>query len=480
MNRLYFAMLLAGFMTIVSAVSVVADVAERPSTVADRDGVNLTIYNGGTALVHDRRRIALTQGLNRIAWRDVSASMDATSALLEAPAAPAPLHVLEQNFDFDLLDPSALLQKYVGREVTIVHEARFPGGHDTREPARILSTNGGIVLQYRDRIETSLRGYIAFPASPANFRDRPTLDLDVDAGKAGTQVLDLSYLTAGLTWRADYVGVLSPDETKMSLTGLVTLSNTSGESFENAHLQLVAGNVNVAQSTPDVTSLRAIARVSSYNGYQPQGVHQENYFEYHLYSFDRPTTIADKQTKQVTLLTARDVPVRKTLELRGDASYYQNGQTDLGQRLPVGIYLSFENRGGDLGVPLPAGIVRLYKNDRQGLSQFIGSDQLDHTPRNETARLHLGDSFDVTARKRQTEFQQQGSCSTISSYEFVISNAKPAPQDVSVIEPIPGDWLIIEESAKHFKSSASAAAWNLRVPANGRSTLTYRTLVTWC
>ncbi len=437
----------------------------------------MTVYNGGTALIHDRRLITLQGGLNRIAWRDVSANMDPTSALLEALGTSNNVTVLEQNFDFDLLNPYALLEKYVGRYVTVVHDARFTGERDTRERARILSTNGGIVLQYRDRIETELRGHIIYPFAPQNFRDRPTLQLDVNSEQSGPQLLDLSYLTGGMSWHADYVGVLAPDETHLTLTGLVTLSNTSGASYENARLQLVAGNVNVV-ATPAPPQLRTIARVTS----RAAGnlVRQENYFEYHLYTLERPTTILDKQTKQVTLLSARSIPVQKTLELRGSNEYYRSADADLGERLPVAVYVSFENRGGDLGIPLPAGVVRIYKTDSSDISQFLGSDRIDHTPKNELVRLHMGDSFDVTARKKQTDFHFVSSCGTSSSYEIVLANAKDTAQDVLVVEPIPGDWKITDENMPHAKSSASTANWLVRVPPEGRTVLRYTARVTWC
>jgi hypothetical protein len=355
----------------------------------------------------------------------------------------------------------------------VVHDARVSGEHDTRETARVLSTNGGIVLQYRDRIETELRGHIIYPASPKNFRDRPTLDLDMLSSKTGPETLDLTYLTGGLTWRVDYIGVLSPDEQHVALTGLVTLSNTSGASYDNARLQLVAGNVNVAEGAASETynALKTIASVRSFS--------QENYFEYHLYTLQRPTTILDKQTKQVSLISTRGIPVRKTLELRGSQTYYRNPEADLGDRLPVGVYVTFENRLPQLGVPLPAGVIRMYKSDYHGLSQFLGSDRMDHTPRNETVRLHLGDSFDVTARKRQTDFRQD-LCSADSSYEILVSNAKTIAQDVLVVESIPGDWKILHEDLPHVKSSASTATWTVHVAPDGRSALTYTARVSWC
>jgi hypothetical protein len=454
-----------------------ADSRERVSTVADRDGLNVTIYNGGTALIHDRRRMTLRTGLNQIAWRDVSAFMDPTSALLQSTGSGNPIHVVEQNFDFDLLDSGTVLQKYVGKTVKVLHEARFAGERDSEETARILSANNGsVVLQYGNRIETELRGHILYPRLPSGFRDRPTLVLDLDSDHAGFRTLDLSYLTSGLTWRVDYVGALSADEKSLSLAGLVTLSNTSGVDYDDARLQLVAGNVNIAQ--PESAGLKTIAHITNVvSAAQPT---EESYFEYHLYTMPRRTTILDKQTKQIALLSAQGVPVQKTLELRGLAYYYQGPAPDLGDRLRVGVYVTFRNRGGDLGIPLPGGIVRIYKNDSRGLSQFVGSDSIDHTPRNETVRLHLGDSFDVTARKRQTDFHLLGPCYADSSYEIVISNAKDVAQDVLVVEPIPGDWTIVSENMPHTKSSSSTASWNVLVPADASSTLTYTSQVKWC
>lgn len=449
---------------------------ERVSGLSERTSLNVTVYNGGAALVHDSRRLVLQAGQNRIAWRDVSPNIDQTSVLLRPLGARGGITVLEQNYDYDLLDPSALLNRYVGKIVTVVHSPEFAGQRETRERARLLSTSGGIVLQYANHIETQLRGYIAFPSAPSNFRDRPTLVLDVESALRGAHTLDLSYLTSGMSWRADYVGAISADETHLSLCGLVTLSNNSGESFEHARLQLVAGNVNIVQPpAPRPYELKTIARVTA----DTYDVQQENYFEYHLYALQRLTSIMNHETKQVTMLSAADVPIRKTLELRGSPYYYQNASSDLGDRLPVGVYVSFDNRGGDLGIPLPAGIVRLYKNDSRGLSQFVGSDTIDHTPKNETVRLHSGDSFDVTARKKQTDYRGDG-CNSESSYEIVLSNAKDIAQNVLVVEQIPGEWNITAENLPHTKTSSSTADWTVPVPAGGKSTLTYTAHVTWC
>ncbi|HEY1882719.1 MAG TPA: hypothetical protein VGG51_06735 [Candidatus Cybelea sp.] len=433
MLRLSCAILAA--LAIVAPVELTADPAERTSTVAERRLINLTVYNGGTALIRDRRVVRLEPELNGLAWRDVSADMDATSALLEPVGGSDTIAVREQNFDYDLVSSEALLRKYVGRDVTVVHEPRFAGDRETRETARILSVDDGIVLQYHSGIETGLRGHILFPVAVNGFRDRPTLVIDLDSSQDASETLDLSYLTRGMSWRADYVGVVSADQTRLSLNGLVTLSNTSGESYEDAHLQLVAGNVNIVEP-PEVVdrALRTIGRVTTNAG---ANVEQENYFEYHLYTLARPTTVLNDQTKQLTLLNARGIPIRESLELRGSPDYYRSAEPDIGDRLPVGAYLTFENRGGDLGIPLPGGVVRLYKNDSHKQLQFLGSDSIDHTPRNERVRLHVGDAFDVTARKKQTDFHFLSPCRTSSSYRIVLANAKSTAQNVLLVEPIP-------------------------------------------
>jgi hypothetical protein len=449
-----------------------ADPGERISSLADQRRVNVTIYNSDLALVHDRRSVKLLQGENRIAWRDVSANLDGTSSLIQSLTSPGAVALLEQNFNFDLLKPSALLEKAVGQTVIVVHNHSL-AGQPARENAKLLSTNEGIILQYADRIETSLEdSYIVYASLPPGLRDRPTLVLNLGSAKTSTQDLDLSYLTSGLGWHAEYVGQVSADETKLDLGGLVTLTNTSGTTYSNAHLQLVAGNVNAPP--PPESAMRKVAATYAMDG--AHAVQQENYFEYHLYTLQRTTTIADNQTKQVGFLTAHAVPIHKTLELRGGADYYTSQEPDLGAKLPVATYVSFLNKNGQLGVPLPGGLVRLYKNDSRGTSLFLGSDRIDHTPKNETVRLHVGDSFDVTARKKQTNFhtvRDNGPYIYDSAYEIVLGNAKDQAVDVLVVEPIPGEWHMLKESQPHQKSSSVTASWLVHVPAGAHKTLTY-------
>jgi hypothetical protein len=241
-------------------------------------------------------------------------------------------------------------------------------------------------------------------------------------------------------------------------------------------VQLVAGDVNVVRNAFQPPALQMIGSTTARSSSAPT---QQALLEYHLYTLQRRTTVLDNQTKQVELLTAPNVAVTKTLELRGNPYYYRSHSADLGDRLKVATYLSFLNEKGDLGIPLPKGAVRVYKRDNAGTAQFVGSDNIDHTPKGETVRLHLGDSFDVTARKKQTDYKVVSGTEDRyeSAYEIVLRNAKPIPQTVLVVEPIPGDWTILQSSAPYVKSSSSTATWSLNVPPNGAMTLTYRVVV---
>jgi hypothetical protein len=215
----------------------------------------------------------------------------------------------------------------------------------------------------------------------------------------------------------------------------------------------------------------------------PAPMAQESLFEYHLYTLNRPTTLGDNQTKQVALLSASGVPVTKELLVNGADYYYRSSVGNIGQKLKAGVYVEFANKDSSrLGMPLPKGVVRVYKRDSAGNAQFVGEDRIDHTAKNETVRLHLGDAFDVTADKKQTDFKRRepnnkASYVMESAYEVVVRNAKAEAVTVTVREPIPGDWQMLEESQPHKKVAAGTAEWRLKIPAEGSTTLKYRVLV---
>ncbi len=454
---------------------------ERRSTLADQRGVAVTIYNENLALVKDTRRVALEAGTGRLALRDVSAKMRPETALLRSLSDPGSFSVLEQNFDFDLLTPAKLLEKYVGREVGVVRTHPTTGA-EMVERAQVLAAQGGVVLKIGDRVETGVPGRIVFDGVPANLRDRPTLVTELQNRRAGAQDLELSYLTAGLAWKADYVAELAADDRTLDLSGWVTLTNQSGTAYTDARVQLVAGDVNQVRDAP---RRRAEGMVMNKLAAAPSvAMAEESLFEYHLYTLPRPTTLADNQTKQVALLGAGGVPVTKILLLRGADQYYRSSSLgDIGQKLKTAVYVEFSNKeASQLGLPLPKGVVRVYKRDGAGNAQFVGEDAIDHTPKNETVRLHLGDAFDVTADKKQTDFRRREPTNKASyvfesAYEIVLKNAKTEAVTVTVREPVPGDWQMLEESQPHAKVASGTAEWKVAVPAGGSSTLKYRVLV---
>lgn len=454
--------------------------AERRSTLDDQQSVAITIYNEDLALVKDARKVTLDEGTNRIALRDVSGRMRPETAQLRSVSAPGSLTLLEQNFDFDLLTPGKLLEKYVGRNVRIVRTHPTTGA-ETSETAQVLSAQEGVVLKIGDRIETGVPGRIVFDGVPANLRDRPTLVSDLVSRRAGTQDVELSYLTGGLSWKADYVAELNADDSALDLNGWVTLHNRSGTTYANAKLQLVAGDVNRVREEMDMA--KAEQRVLMAPTAAPAPMAEEALFEYHLYTLNRPTTLADNQTKQVALLGASGVPVTKELLVNGADHYYRASVGEIGRKLKAGVYVEFANReSARLGQPLPKGVVRVYKRDSAGNAQFVGEDRIDHTPKNETVRLHLGDAFDVTADKKQTDFRRREPANKASyvmesAYEILLRNAKPEAVTVTVREPIPGDWQMLEQSQPHKKVAAGTAEWRIKVPAEGSTTLKYRVLV---
>ena len=452
--------------------------SEVRSNLQDQKEVFVTIYNDNLALIKDRRNINLKPGLNQLEFRDVSALMRPETALLHSLTVSGSLMTLEQNFDFDLLTPQKLLEKYIGKTVQIVR-THPTSGEETYQAANVLSTNNGVVLRVGDHIETGVPGRLVFPDVPETLRDRPTLVMTLDNLSNNAQDLELSYLTAGLGWKADYVAELNTKDDHLDLAGWVTISNTSGSAYNNAKLQLIAGDVNRVQDTLVPMTAKASLRMEGVVQAQAP-MREEGLSDYHLYTLERPTSIAENQTKQVALLSASEVVVHKQYLLMGSDYYYQGIYPDLGQKIKVGSFIEFENRERDhLGVPLPKGIIRVYKKDKNGNVQFIGEDNIDHTPKNETVKLKLGDAFDITADKKQTDFKKLASTPKYSNvyesaYEIIIKNAKTEKVIVSVKEPILGDWKILSSNREFQKESAHIATWQLEVPAEGKTTLNFR------
>ncbi|HIF52123.1 MAG TPA: DUF4139 domain-containing protein [Thiotrichaceae bacterium] len=466
---------------VIFASTAYASEEEKRTSLEDQKSVAVTIYNENLALIKDQRTITLDKGFNLLAFRGVSAKMRPETALLRN-LNNAGLNVIEQNFDFDLLTPQKLLEKYVGKQVKIA-TMNPATGVETIEQATVLSTNQGVVVQIGDRIETNPRGRLIYDKVPENLRDQPTLVIQLNSATSKAQDVELSYLSSGLSWKADYVAELNAKDNKLDLIGWVTLNNKSGTSYNNAKLQLVAGDVNVVKNDFGRQLAGPAMRMEKAMVMEDSAMQEESLFEYHLYSLNRPTAISNNQTKQVSLLTATQVPVTKEFLLQGNNYYYRSSYGNLGQKIKVGVYVEFKNKKkSGLGLPMPKGVVRVYKKDKSGNAQFIGEDNINHTPKNEDVRLKLGDAFDITADKKQTNSEKRVAFGKYShayesTYEIKIKNAKSETVTVVVREPIPGDWKMTKESHKFKKIASGTAEWHIEVPAESSTTLEYSVLV---
>jgi hypothetical protein len=451
--------------------------AETPVGADKQSAIAVTIYNNDLALVRDSRTVTLTQGENDVAFIEVSAGIRPETALLTGRGTA--LDIVEQNFDFDLLTPQKLLEKSVGQTIRVVR-TNPETGVDSTEDATVLSVaEGQVVLKIGDRIEVTPPGRLVYSAVPANLRDRPTLVVKLASQQAGDVPVDLSYLTRGLSWAADYVAELSPDEKTLNLNGWVTLTNMSGIAYNNAKLQLVAGEVNQYQPQPPMPMAEMAA---ADGGLRREKMASEAAFEYHLYSLDRPTTLKENQTKQVALLAAEQVPVEKKYVLVNVAQLGGNYGAKVGETERVNAEVRMKIKNDDashLGLPLPMGVVRVYKADSDGDAIFVGEDHIKHTPKNEELDLMLGRAFDVTARGKQINYERISDNVFENSYEIEVKNAKKEPVTVTLREFVPGDWKMLEESVKHEKVDSSTAEWQLNVPAEGSAKLTYKVRITF-
>jgi len=430
--------------------------------------VMVTIYNGNLGLVKDVREVRLPVGLNEAQFMDVAALIDPTSVHLKSLTDPTGLKILEQNYEYDLLSSDKLLEKYVGKTV------RLYQSDGTFHEAKLLST-AGPVFEINGQIHLGYSGRMVLPSLPDNLVAKPTLIWLLRNQTAATQRIEASYLTGGITWKADYVMVVNDTDSQSDLTGWVTIDNKSGATYANAALKLVAGDVNRARDGRREGRVMELAAKAASARDASRDFAEEGFFEYHLYTLDGRTTLKHQQTKQLALLSAAGVPVTKHLMYYGAQDYYRNsyGMPISNQKVAVLLELknSTENR---LGVPLPKGKVRVYKADSAGSQQFIGEDWIDHTPKNERVKIKLGEAFDVVGDRTQKEWRKLGPGLWEVEWEISLRNHKKQDQTVTVIEPVPGDWQVLHATHAFEKPEAHTLRFSIAVPKEGAAKLVYR------
>ena len=453
-------------------------VTARSSDAKGRESVSITVYNSNFGLVRERRAVELANGRVELAFADVSAHIQPETVHIRSLDDPDALTVLEQNYRYDLLTPEKLLEKYVGKRVKVVRYNEKLGTDEVLS-ADLLAVEGGPVLRIGGEVVTGFPGRFVFPDVPANLVAEPTL-VWLLASSATRQRVEVSYLTQNLSWNADYVLVIDAKDRVGDLTGWVTLENRSGTSYANAELKLVAGDVQRVTPPPPPPSM-PLAEYDAAPMAAPAPFRQEALFEYHLYALNRPTTLLDKEKKQVSLLEAHGVTLRKKLVFRGQDHWFRSRIGELPKNQKVSVLVELENsEKSGLGMPLPKGVVRVYKADASGAQQFVGEDSIDHTPRDETIEVKLGEAFDVVADRKQMEWRALGSCTSESAWTIALENHKDEAAEVSVEEPAHGDWEILSSSHPAKKEDAQTLVFTVNVPSRGETKVSYKIRVRWC
>jgi hypothetical protein len=456
------------------------DTQNVTTTLDDQSELSITVYNSDIALVRDVRNLQLAGGVGHLQFMDIAATVNPATVHFRSLTEPSRVRVLEQNYEYDLLEPDKLLRKYVGREVTLMR-TRQEGGTTRQEEVKalLLSYNAAPVWRIGNEIVTGMGAdHIRFPELPDSLYSRPTLIWTVQNDGAARHRVEASYLAGKLAWSADYVMTVARDDKAAGVNGWVTVTNGSGTAFRNARLQLVAGDLNRVRQ-----ELRKMAQDAAFvsRPAAPETMTQEAFSDYHLYTLGRKTTINNNQTKQVSLLESAGVPVVKRYVVEGQRYYYRNHQHP-GAPLKdqVQVYYQFKNeQQAGLGLPMPAGVVRVYQEDSTGGVQFVGEDRITHTPKDETLNLKIGNAFDVVCERNQIDFEKIAGNVYEFEYEITLRNHKSTAVAVEVNEPLGGTWRMVRSSHEWTKTAAWAAQFDVPVAAGGTAVLRYRVRVTY-
>ncbi|MGD8810563.1 MAG: DUF4139 domain-containing protein, partial [Gammaproteobacteria bacterium] len=454
------------------ATTAIAQQTERAATPADRTVIEVTVYNGDLAMVRETRKASLARGRTRLALPGVSPAMQPATASV-ALHSDTTVTFIDQTFAFDLLTPESLLRHSVGQTVRVIR-TNPATGEETVEVAKVLSARNGVILQIGDRIETGIPGRIAYDSLPNTLREKPTLFATFESSGDIDATLDLRYLTGGLTWQADYIGQLDKTGAVLTLEAVATVTNSSGAAYEDADLRLVAGTINQGPR-PARPAMKAMESQRALAAAAPAPVPTAPVGDMHLYPIPRKTTLSDQETRQIILFRSSHVPVTKEYRVMGNGNFhtYRIGEP---QTMNAERLLKFTNdKHAGLGIPMPAGTVRVYGATEIVSDTFLGADRIDHTADGEEVTLSLGRAFDITAERRQTDFKTQGLPKNTfeSSQEIKIRNASDKPETVKLVDLMPGDWSILNESYPHKKIAANQAEWTVAVPPKGERTLTY-------
>lgn len=456
-------------------------------------GTQVTIYNQGFGLVKETRQFELKQGRQSVSIEDVAALIEPSSVGIKSLTDPNSFEVLEQNYQYDLINPLAILNKSVGKRVrlvrTIGQQRDVLEGVLMSSPTAMIGTpdggsqhtyNGMVIRTDDGRIILDPTGEVEVQQIPEGLISKPTLLWDLQAAKAGTNQVELSYLTQGINWNADYVFIMD-GEGKADLKGWVTVNNQSGATYRDANLKLLAGDVQRAQPKMPPNMARGGARMEAMAA--DTGFKEEAFFEYHLYTLQRPATIRNREIKQLSLLEGKGVKVQKKLiidAMRDFGMYYPNeGEIGTGNIKPV-VRVEFVNsKENDLGMPLPKGKIKVYQRDKSGSVQMLGEDEIDHTPKDEKLSLVVGKSFDVVASRKRLNYKRINDRTFEQTFEIEIRNRKEVAETVFLLERHYGDWRVTQNSMNWEKMDAMTMQFEVKLQAGQTQKVTYTVRTQW-
>lgn len=452
---------------------------------ASPEDLSITVYNQNFGLVREQRNVELKAGVNFVRVEDVAARIDPTSVSFQSLTEPNSVVVREQNYQYDLIEPNTILSKSIGKNLKF---KQYLQGGQTREWHGVLLSaprsassvaygvvsggQQGIVVKTADGVVLNPQGEIEVKELPEGLVGKPSLLWKLETTKPGLHKSEVSYQSEGLNWHCDYVAVLNDKDDHADLNSWVTIDNKSGASYKNASLKLLAGDVH--KVTPQAPMAMDMAMAESAEGGAPAPQFKEQSFaEYHLYSLQGKTTVADNETKQMSLFNSAQIPVKKLYIYEASGNYFYNqyaGAENQKVNVKVEINNSEQNH---LGMPLPKGKVRVYKKDQDGALQFVGEDQIDHTAKDEKIRLYIGDAFDLVGEHKQTNFQQISRRVQRASYEISLRNHKKEDLTITAVEHAGGDWTILNSSHPYKKKDSTTFEFAVKVPANGETKITY-------
>jgi hypothetical protein len=455
------------------------------------EGYALTVYNQDLVLVRDRRHLSVNEGTHLLRFEDIAATLDPTSVNIVSLTDPAAFKVLEQNYEYDLVNQQKLLQKYIGQDITLLNFGAVGNQKGEDLKVKLLSSDGNqLVAQKSDGSLLSVYSSqnLLFPKLPDGLLLKPTLTWKVKSTSSGKPLLNVAYLASGMGWRADYTFSVNDDENQADVNGWVTINNQTGTSFPDARLKLLAGDVNrVAVNAPRpmmMKAVRAVAEDASGATFE-----EKTFSEYHLYTLQRTASLRNDETKQIELLSASKVPVKKIYRYdgAGTGGWIGEGYSDpsygaASGNTKVDVVLEIENsEKAGLGMPLPAGKIRIYKRDDDGSQEFLGEDSVDHTPKDETVRVKMGTAFDVKGERKQTSFVNSHNNTIEETFEITLKNHKKQDVTVRVLERLYrySNWKITESSVPFEKQDSRTVEFPVKVPADGKTVLTYTVKYWW-